>query len=445
MKKAKKFLENSVRVAVVAIAVANYFLIYVINITLSRLLGAEDYGDYSVAVSVATLGFTLALLGKDKLTVKQLAIYLQLHQSAEARGFIVKNLQLILLTGAVLGLFLLGVYELIHSDFQIAHGHPIVFAFLLIPLMAVVDFCSKILIADQRVLTSMLLYKLTMPLLFMSGLVVIELSRGYLTEISALFAFTLASLIVLVIFLVLIRRDLLSRLGRESPMAYRREWLTESLPYFVNSLVLVAMQSTGIFFLELFRDPEGSVGVFAAVSHTASVLITFFTATSALFLPKLAPCIETRDWEQTRRVLRAAARTFSVIAAISGSILFLFGEEILLLFGDGYASGYGPLTVLVAANMVAVVFGMATPVLQYAGHHRSVLTAYIVHLLANLLLNALLVERFEVWGAAWALALPRIAVTIYLAFLVWREFGISVFPLGASRHRRTQDSPESSR
>ena len=65
----KDFIKGSV------LTLINYALFFLVSVLISRWLGAEGFGDYSVAIAMANISATAATLGMEKLGMKKLSIY----------------------------------------------------------------------------------------------------------------------------------------------------------------------------------------------------------------------------------------------------------------------------------------------------------------------------------------------------------------------------------
>jgi O-antigen/teichoic acid export membrane protein len=75
-----------------------FFITLLVNIFISRTLSAEDYGDFSVSVSIATLGGIFAMLGANRAAIKIVPRMIRLKQHPLLRGFFFFNTQTIILS-----------------------------------------------------------------------------------------------------------------------------------------------------------------------------------------------------------------------------------------------------------------------------------------------------------------------------------------------------------
>jgi O-antigen/teichoic acid export membrane protein len=420
--------EWSLTGSVLGLTLVGYFATYGGNIFLSRVCGVVAYGDYSAAISIATIGYTIALLGKDKLALKTLPLYFARGALAEAKGFVTRNVQVIAVSGiAVIAVWEINVALHRYSTSQMYH-HPALLAVYFIPFMAVVDFFSKIFIAADRVISAVVVYKVLLPVVLVLAAYVVLRGKGGLSGDDAVLAAFAGWLSVLVILGVAFHRTIWARLGGRAPQYRTREWTREGIPYLVNGLVLTALQSVGVILLEALHEREDVVGIFAAVNHTTSFQFILFTALSPLFLPRLAPAVEARNVAAMNAVLRVPSRVYLGATLVCAVLFVGWGREILDLFGPEFREGYPALLVMSAGASVSMLVGMSTPALQFAGQHRLVIVSYLLALLGTVVLNVLLVPGHHLMGAAMGATVPRLLLFGSQAYFARARLGLSLLP-----------------
>jgi O-antigen/teichoic acid export membrane protein len=118
-------------------------------------------------------------------------------------------------------------------------------------------------------------------------------------------------------------------------------------------------------------------------------------------------------------------------------VLILFGRWILAaVFGDEYAVGATALAILAAAQLANAAAGSVGQLLSMTGHERDAARGVALSALVNVALNALLIPRWGMNGAAAASAASLITWNVLLAILVHRRLGLHSTALGTPRSAR---------
>jgi len=105
-------------------------------------------------------------------------------------------------------------------------------------------------------------------------------------------------------------------------------------------------------------------------------------------------------------------------------ILIAGGPLILPLFGEGFEVGWPALILLAAGNLLLSLNGPAAILLNMTGHQDITAKVYSVAAVANIALNALLIPRFGLTGAALATVFSTAAMSSMLVLFSHRTLGI---------------------
>jgi O-antigen/teichoic acid export membrane protein len=410
----------------VAIYIFSFALTYVSNILMSRWLGAESFGDYSVTLSVSLIGSTLAILGFDKATLRFLPVYDERREDGLMRGYVRAGARILLASSLALSALGAAAY------FGLRHwrdleDHPVLFATILVPLITLVDFLSKVLIGYRRQRVSILLAKIQQPALVVLVALAFFLVHGGLPIHLAVAAVVISWLSLLVIYFFVYRHADRGR-GDVQPVYRQREWIRATLPYCLTGLVMVSIHHAGIIVIELLHASEAEVGLYAASLSTVSGMFILLAAVSVLAVPRFSILIDADD----KAMLQAEVCRFQRFLLAGCSVyaigLVLFGRTVLSWFGDAFVDGYEALLVLTFGFFVNVMLGLCRPLLQLVEEHRRVIASAVVLFGLNVALNAALVPEHGVLGAAWGFTIPIVLATGYQFLLVRRRRGILVLP-----------------
>jgi len=190
-----------------------------------------------------------------------------------------------------------------------------------------------------------------------------------------------------------------------------------SFPLVINILLGLMIFNVDLIFLWLFRSSE-TVGWYSAAYTLISFMINLAWAYSFSLLPPL-----TRAGAGGRPGLYATslAQTFAVTLPVFVGGASLCGPIVSLVFGDAYAPAALPLAVLLGTVPLLLFTDIGIVALIVAGRETTVMKLTAVALLVNLSLNAAVIPRFGMAGAAATTLATEILRATLLSWTVRSE------------------------
>jgi O-antigen/teichoic acid export membrane protein len=126
-----------------------------------------------------------------------------------------------------------------------------------------------------------------------------------------------------------------------------------------------------------------------------------------------------------QRMATLSARAAVAMALPLALVMIFWGEPIMRsVFGEAFGRGAIALAILSTAQLVNAFTGPANSLLDMTGHQDDTLKAMIAGVLANVVLNALLIPRWDIAGAATATGTSLILWNVLLVVLVHRRLGL---------------------
>ncbi|NKB47442.1 MAG: oligosaccharide flippase family protein, partial [Legionellales bacterium] len=194
--------------AIFAITVLGALLTFVFDVSLARLLTPEDFGDFSIAMSLAFFWTVVALLGGDQSLRKFLPLYLHQDPSREQGllRFYFTSTVFIGIGVAILGTVLAYFDVQVFTETGFNQYHPLLLALWLLPLICVIQLTTVVLQISQHNISAMLPFRIVMP-----AFLLLVLWAGYLLGIQhsawlVLIYFAAAILLVMIVQLNLMKR-----------------------------------------------------------------------------------------------------------------------------------------------------------------------------------------------------------------------------------------------
>ena len=184
--------------------------------------------------------------------------------------------------------------------------------------------------------------------------------------------------------------------------------------------------------LGLIGDAE-SVGVYQAAAKTATLVTFVLYAVNTVAAPRFATLYAQGRTGELAALVRQAAH--AIFWPTLGVVAFLVaaGRPVLRLFGPAFDAAYAPLVLLVLAQLVNAGVGSVAYLLNMTGRQRHTMWVVGCCAVANVALNAVLIPRLGLLGAALASGLSIVAWNLWLHRIVVRELGFSPSILAALR------------
>ena len=234
-------------------------------------------------------------------------------------------------------------------------------------------------------------------------------------SLSVLFgALVASSAIAFVVAVILARRlDGLRETGDTAAPSQLGALLRFSLPLSMAGALFGFAERVDVLMIGLYR-PEADVGLYAAASAISRIPLLLAAAMMPVFSTLAAEAVGRGDHAEIGRLLRLACRWMLIFALPLLVAATLYADGALgMLFGREYASAAPTLRWLVLAYTLPVLAGPVGLLLDALGKTHWSLGNMIVRTALNVALNAVLIPRWGISGAAIATC-AALAITIVL-------------------------------
>lgn len=402
----------------------NYFY----AVFLARNLGANDFGIYALGQTIFAVLVIAAPLGLDTGVVRFVSRHRGLQNLRLARRTIVQSSIVVLCSSTAAGLGLIALSGPISIWlYGKANLMPALWLFgLAIPLAAVSTLLLESIKCFQLVRYTVLVKYVWEPcgkFLCSAGL----LWAGYalLGVVGSMIVTLLVSVVILsagvrrVAGLQGMPDELFSLDGTKAILAF-------CLPLSVSNVFGSIAPRSDVLILGYWVG-AAEVGVYSAVGQTAAVLALVLSSLNALCAPTIGEIAATQDWARLRHVYQAVARWTLLCTVPAFSLLAIFGQEILALFGKAFSDGATCLMILAFGHAFYSAVGLSSTILLMFGHSRRVMWNTLS--LAMLLIgsNWLMIPRWGIVGAAFAVSISMVAISVVGVCQVWLLYRVQPY------------------
>lgn len=398
---------------------------FLYHLLLARFLGPIEYGVFLLGLAVFSFAALMADLGLR---------WGVLRQSAEAQGrgelALVKGT---ILGGALLALggSLLGAVGLLLVRGWAAASFKAADLAWLLPLFALgLPFATlgTISMSSLQALKRMgalstIQYLLdpVLRILTFTGLVLLggRLFAAVASHLLASIAVALVGFLWLSASFPLFSRALRPRFSPSPLLAF-------SLPLLVSNVVGFVLQWADTLFLGYYLT-AGDVGLYGAAGRLAGLGAMFLTAVGAIFAPKIYALYGQGDLAEVGRLYQRSTRWILMLVVPLFFYTVLNAQFLLALFGSEFVKGVPALLILAAATLIMTGTGPAGDVILMTGRSKVVLYASAASGVVGVGLNAYLIPRLGLLGAALATGLTLASGNLANIVLAWRFTGLQPY------------------
>lgn len=406
---------------------------FAIQVLIVRFLTKLEYGSFAFALSLVSLGSSLALLGFDKTVARFGPIYHERGDDASLLGSIVLMLGTLIALGTAIMLTVMGCVSWLGGDLL---SSPLTSSLLLllvvlVPINAVDSFLLSLFaifanpryIFFRRYLLSPGLKLLTVASVVACNGSVYWIAVGYAAS----------GIVGIVICAGLMRRivrseGLFDGLKWGQIKLSAKEIFSFSLPLMTSDVTYLLKGTLVVLFLE-FMLGSASVAEFRSVFPLARLNEIVISTFGILFMPTAArlfarqqnDAIDDLYWQTATWI---TALSFPVFAAC-----FAFSEQLtVLVFGAEYATSAPVLALLSLGFYCNAIFGFNAHTLKVFGCVRFLVLSDLCAMLFAVVANVLLIPRYGVWGAALATCSTQLLQNLINQFGLTQRTSVRPFP-----------------
>lgn len=391
---------------------------FIIAFVLARLLGAEQYGLLTLALSATVLMAGIAELGLDYALVRYVAMLAKKNDEAGLWGVIQLGVGLATVTGILAGISLYFLAEPIAV--RIFHEPKLAPLLQLYSLILPFMTLSTVLVGTAhgfkkmeysviaQNFVQMLVKVLLIGLFSMLGL------NALLTAI----AIGLSEVTAAIVLIYLINKTFSWRRPMASARRDTREILSFALPLWLSGLMTKFRRNISTLLLGSLGTAT-DVGIYAVVSKINLVSHTSRMSIITSLRPIIAELYAQEDWDQIRSIYQTATRWIILLNLPAFLVMVMFPEAILSIFGKSFVGGSTALVILAFAEFINAGTGTCGAIIDMTGRTNLKLLNATILITLSMGFNILLIPRWGLLGAAAAVLISLGSVNLLRVVEVW--------------------------
>ena len=391
----------------------------------ARALGPHEYGAYALAIAYLGLGSSIAGLGLEHLTSRELAVLVHQKDWPHFRGYVRWASIVASVATGVGGAAGAAIMLWNPMGWRPEAQAAALLITLGLPATVFLRLARGMFQAADRT-TKGLFWEFTFWNLTLGGAGLVAwlfLDRPTALGASLTHALTLllAATVALLSFY---------RLGwpKAEPSFQRHgRWMTAGLGFaFLTSVSLLLYQADVMLLGAIGSTAEA--GTYSVASRCASLVILVLGPVAQVLGPRMAKAWSSGD---SGRAAALAQRT-AQLSLVAGSglvvVCILFGRPLLALFGPGYETAVPTLRILAVAQLMLILFGPGQLVLSMTGGERLAAWMVLAALAIGLPVSYVAYRLDGVEGMAWGRVVSMAAVGVATGVLGWRRLGHRIDP-----------------
>lgn len=416
-------------VATFAVRIAGAALAYLSQIVLARLMGAHDYGIYSVAWTFVIVLGVMACGGFSSSANRFIPQYRQAGDLDGLRGFLRSSGQVAFFIGSGAAIVGIGLIYLLRPVIDPNYVQPLMVVLLALPFFAFGLVQDGVARSHDWTFLAMLPTYIWRPLAILLLLLAAVLLAGLTADALTTAVVAVAATILVAGYQYL---QLRRRLAPQVPAGPRRvelkTWLIVSMPMLMVDGFLQLITSADVIMVSFFQDPD-QVAVYFAASRTLALVHFVYFAVRAASAHRFSSYTHNRDHHGLASYVAQATHWTFWPSLAAGAGLLLIAPLLLRLFGAGFEEGYALIALLMIGVLARASVGPADALLTMTGHQNSCAGIYAATFLLNVVFNLILIPPFGLAGAAIATSIAILFEATALATAAKRKLNITTFVL----------------
>lgn len=403
-----------------------YVVRFAFGILIARTVGVEQYGLYTLGITVSLIASNMAMLGLQVGMVRFLPPVIREKDDKSIWGII----QICLGLPGFFSLFLAAGLFLLADPLNALMFHdprmtPLLrLVSLMIPLDTLAFMAYVITISYKQPKYNVIANNILTPLLKLmlaAGFLALGLStKGVLISQIIASAVGLAVLIYFVNTLFSLRRAFGSARQHIAPL------LRYSLPVQLGWMI-TTLRSTFSTLVLGFLGLTTGVGVYTAASRFSLIGSMFYLSVGNISTPIIADLHSQGKSFLMKAYYQTTTRWMVMFNLPVFLTSVLFAKQLLWIFGDDFTAGAPSMMIMAVGTLVYTATGVGANILDMTDHPTINTINSVVMVIVTIILNLLFIPPLGVIGAAIASTVSTVVVNVLCLVEVWVILGMQPY------------------
>lgn len=393
------------------------FAIYITN-----QYGAYVFGQYVTALLVVEILSIVSRLGIDTSLVRFVSKYAQKGAVNLINQLYFKSVAIVTFAAIFFTLLLVFFSVEIAEFMNLEREYLVIVSFSFIPLVLFYMNVQAI-----RGLKKMVSYSFlnNVAITFGVFLFLVLFSVFTASEVLPIYAYVSSVFILTMLsyFLWFNHKSKVSVVNSDDEMPLStNELLTTSFPLLLGQSMMIIMGKVDLFMLANMSSSD-QVGIYNIALKLSMLSYMGLMAINSIAAPKFSEIYSSGDLDALKKIVQQSTKTIFWISLPVLTLLILFPEFILSMFGEEFKIASFTLIILSVGKMVSAISGSVGTFLQMVGKQKVFQNILIFAAVVNIVLNYFLIPSHGIGGAAIASATSGILWNVLMIIYIKRNFG----------------------
>ena len=391
-----------------------YITGFLFSIVIARFLGADQFGVYRLSLTITTIVAAICYMGLDGGLVKFLPIAVRERNENRVWGIIQVGVGLPLFLSLVLTLIFIFIAEPLSSEIFKKPSLAPVFRLLClaIPLTVLTGSLSSVVQGFKQVQYDVYSQSVVFQVIKLLSAVFLLMLGMNVSGVAV--AYLIAMFIAAIMLLYFVNH--IFSLKRPPGITQRntREMFRFSLPLYLARLLNRFGRNLETLILGMFGVLT-DVGVFSAILRLSRIGVMGLNALQRISEPIISELHNQGKIAELRRLFQTTTKwslTFNLPIFLT---VLLFAENLLAIFGKDFTVGATGFIILSSGILFRASLGFCGTVINMTGHTMLGFYNSIVYFVTAIVLDIILISRWQLIGAALAGTLTIIIISVLQA------------------------------
>lgn len=394
---------------------------YIIHSFLGRMLGPADYGRYGLVVTLTTM--IIMLIGNGIPTA--MSKYISgLFESRPEMVLGIKKQAAFLqfgLIGIVTVIFYLSAPALAHVLRDPTLTPLFRISSLIIPSFAAASFYLYYYIGIHRfnLQSTLKIVRSFARILFVIGLAYFFGLKGSIS------GYILAPATVFLTAWLIDKIYVDRQFTKDSKEIF--EWkklINYAWPVTLFMIFYEMLISMDLYLVKGLLESDYLTGIYNASLTVARIPYYLFYALTLVMLPSISRTTAQNNFEETKQIMAKTFRLMFIILVPIIVLMAVYAEPLIqMFFGSNYSGSILPMQILVVGVGFLTIFYVISFALNGAGKIKIPMFVSLFGMIANAILNYVLIAKFGITGSAIATSIISVIITLMILYYSLKYFG----------------------
>lgn len=412
--------------------VFSMILNFLIRITLVRFTTQDQYGIYTLAITVTGMITGLAMLGMDEGSSRYIAYFLGKSDESRVMKTIYTSVKIVLLSGVSFTILSFLFSDTISINLFHSPGMAGILKIVLltIPFAVMIGIMTSIMRGFNLPMVKVLFNDILRPLLYLAFLALIFLFNMQYNMIIYAYLFSFALTLGVFVFYIYRLYSKKYSLPGHVDNSVTRDLLQFSIPLLSVNMLLMMMSQATTLILGFYKTPD-IVGEFDITLMMASLMLVIVNSIGYIYTPIVSRLFGKENIDELKRSYITTTKWGYLCTLPLFFMFLLFPQAIIdLLFGARYESIVLVLPIMVLGYVINPLTGPNYHTLISIGKTKYIIQSFLVNAILNLTFSLILIPPLGILGAAISVTLSAGIANVLLSMRLYQV--LKIHPLTRS-------------